>query len=112
MRAVAYRFAYSQRNGDEICQEREPEPERDGDWKLLLDELENRGIAKIALPKIEPGIVPQHQQETLIRRLVEPELFLQAFDEIGIETLGATVLRRYGAAPPPPSVFAAAPTPP
>src|SRR5207248_9684160 len=72
MRAVAYRFAYPQRNGDEISQEREPEPERDGDRKLLLDELENRGIAKIALAKIEPRVVPQHQQETLIGRLVEP----------------------------------------
>src|SRR5262249_29851731 len=71
--------------------EREPNAERNGDRQLLLDELENGGVAKIAPAEIEPQIVPQHQEKALVGRLVEAELLLQALDEFRVEALGTAV---------------------
>jgi hypothetical protein len=40
---------------------------------------------------IETREIPDHQRETLGRRLVEAELLLKALDEIGIEPLRAAI---------------------
>src|SRR6266404_7843685 len=91
LRAVLDRLADAERDRDQIGQEREPNAERNGNRQLLLDELENGGVAKIALAEIEPRIVPQHQEKALVGRLVEAELLLQALDEFRVEALRAAV---------------------
>src|SRR5205823_804923 len=48
----------------------------------------------IALAEIEPDVVPQHQEEALVRGAVEAELLLQACDEFRIEPLRAAVFGR------------------
>src|SRR6516162_7402748 len=91
LRAVLDRLADAERDRDQIGQQREPNAERNGDRQFLLDELENGGVAKIALAEIEPRIVPQHQEKALVGWLVEAELLLQALDEFRVEALGAAV---------------------
>src|SRR5207244_243944 len=91
LRAVLDRLANAERDRNQIGQEREPDAERDRDRQLLLDELENGGVAKIALAEIEARIIPQHDEEALVGRLVEAELLLQALDEFGIEALRAAI---------------------
>jgi len=76
--------------------ERHPDAERDRDRQLLLDQLQHADVAEIAFPEIEADVVPQHQAEALIGRLVEAELLFQLFDEFGIEPLRAAVFRRHG----------------
>ncbi len=71
-------------------------PERDRDRQLLLDELEDGDVAEVALAEIERQIVLHHQEEALVRRLVEAELLLEALDELGVEALGAAVFRGHG----------------
>src|ERR1019366_10181466 len=61
------------------------------DRHLLPDQGEHVHVAEIALAEIEPAVVPQHQTEALIGRLVEAELLLEAGDEFRIEPLGAAV---------------------
>jgi len=43
--------------------------------------------------EIEARVVPQHQEEALMRRLVEAELLFQALDEFGIKALCTAILR-------------------
>src|SRR5439155_7839124 len=47
----------------------------------------------IALAEIKGQKVLQHQEEALVRRLVEAELLLKGLDELRVEALGAAVLR-------------------
>src|SRR5260370_7658762 len=75
------RLADAERDRDQVGQQRQPEAERDRDRHLLLDQGENAHIAEIALAEIEPAVVPQHQGEALIGRLVEAEFLLEAGDE-------------------------------
>src|SRR5262249_36290562 len=91
LRAVLDRLADAERDRDQVGQERQPDAERNRDRQLLLDELKNGGVAKIALAEIEPRVVPQHQEKALVGRLVEAELLLQALDEFGVEALRAAV---------------------
>src|SRR5262249_17071531 len=91
LRAVLDRLTDAERDRDQIGQEREPNAERNGDRQLLLDELEDGGVAEIALAEIEARIVPQHQEKALIGRFVEAELLLQALDEFRVEALSAAV---------------------
>src|SRR5262249_59750830 len=93
VRSVLDRFADAERDRDQIGQQGKPDAERDGDRQLLLDELEHRGVAKIALAEIEAQIVPQHEEEALVGWLVEAELLLQALDEFRVEALRATIFR-------------------
>src|SRR5207244_8787875 len=93
LRAVLDRLANAERDRNQIGQEREPDAERDRDRQLLLDELENGGVAKIALAEVEARIIPQHDEEALVGRLVEAELLLQALDEFGIEALRTAIFR-------------------
>ncbi len=92
-RAVLHRLADTERDRDQVAEQRQPDAERDRDRQLLLDQFENGHVAEIAPPEIEADIVPQHQEEALVRRLVEAELPLQAFDEFRIEALRAAVFR-------------------
>ena len=91
LRAVAHRLADAERDRDQIAQERHPDAERDRDRQLLLDELQHADVAEIALAEIEAHIVPEHDEEALVGRLVETELLFQALDEFGVEPLGAAV---------------------
>src|SRR5215475_1284149 len=96
MRAVLDRLADAERDRDQIGQEREPDAERNRDRQLLLDELENGGVAKIALAEIEARVIPHHDEETLVGRLVEAELLLEALDEFGVEALRAAIFGGHG----------------
>src|ERR1700724_2331474 len=59
--------------------------------QLLLDEQENSRVARVGLAKIDPAVVPQHQEEALVGRLIEAKLLLQALDEFRIEALSAAI---------------------
>src|ERR1700728_3834659 len=93
LRAVAHRLADAERDRDEVAQQRHPDAKRDRYRQVLLDQLEHADIAEIALAEIEAQIVPHHQEEALVGRLVEAELLLQALDEGRVESLGAAVFR-------------------
>ncbi len=86
-------LADAERDRDAVADEHHPEAERDRDRHLLLDEVQHRDVAEIAAPEIEAGIVPQHQAEALIGRLVEAELLFQLLDEGGIQPLRAAIFR-------------------
>jgi hypothetical protein len=90
--AVVHGLADAEGDRDEIGDERHPDAERDGDGKLLLDELHHADVAEVALAEIEQEIVLHHQDEALVRRLVEAELLLEALDEFLVEPLGAPIL--------------------
>ena len=62
---------------DQVGQQRHPQPERDRDRQLFLDQLQHRHLAIETLAEIEAGVVPEHQEKALVRRLVEAELLLQ-----------------------------------
>src|SRR6516165_10020077 len=70
MRPILHRLADAERNRDQIGQQRQPQPKRYGNREFLLDELENGGIAKITLAELKARVIPQHQQEALVRRLI------------------------------------------
>src|SRR5438105_6927995 len=97
-RAVSDGFLDAERDRDQITEQSEPEAERDRDRQLVLDELKHTCIAKITLAEIEADVIPQHQEEALVGRLIEAELLLQLFDEFRIEPLRAAIFRRYVAA--------------
>ena len=90
--AVVDRLADAERDRDQVGDERHPDAERHRDRQLLLDQVDHPRVAEIALAEVERRIVPEHQQEALVRRLVEAELLLQALDEFGVEALGAAIL--------------------
>ena len=92
-RSIRYRFADAERNRDGVGDQRHPQAQRDRHRHALEDQLEHARIAEIALAEIEAGIVPDHQAEALIGRLVEAELLFEAGDELRIETLRAAVFR-------------------
>src|SRR4029077_10847550 len=69
LRAVLDRLADAEGDRVQMGQEREPNGERNGGRQVLACELENGGVAKIALAEIEPRIVPQHQEKALVGRL-------------------------------------------
>src|SRR3984885_11299878 len=92
-RAVAHRLADAERDRNQVAQQRHPDAERDRDRQLLLDQLDHGDVAKIALAEIKAQIVTEHDEKSLIGRLVEAELLFQAFDEFGGEPLGAAIFR-------------------
>src|SRR5262249_37535876 len=91
LRAVLDRLANAERDRDQVSQERQPGSERNRDRQLLLEELKKGGVAKIAHAAIEPRLVPQHQEKSLVSWLVEAELLFQALDEFGVEALSTAV---------------------
>ncbi len=86
-RTVTHRFCHAQRNRDDVGNKGQPKPQRDRNRQLLLDQFQHRHIAEIALPEIEHGVVPDHQEEAFVRRLVEAELLFQLLDEFRVEAL-------------------------
>src|SRR6201987_3294948 len=82
-RAVIHRLANAKRNREQIAQQRHPDSERDRNRQLLLDQLQHADVAEIALAEVEAHIIPQHDEEALIGRLVEAELLLETLDESG-----------------------------
>ncbi len=91
--AVAHCLSDTKRNRDQIRQQRHPDSERHRYWQLLLDQLQDADIAEIALSEVKANVVPEHQRKALVGRLIEAELLFKLLDELGIETLRATVLR-------------------
>ena len=92
-RAVAHRLADAERNRDRIGDEGHPQAERDRDRQLLLDELQHRRVAVVALAEIEGRVVARQDPEALPRRLVEAVLLLELLDEFRIEALRAAIAR-------------------
>src|SRR5215470_10477775 len=86
-----HRLANAERYRDQIAQQRHPDSERDRNRELFFDQLQHADIAEIALAEIEAHIVPQHDEEALVSRLVEAELLLEALDEGGVEALRAAI---------------------
>jgi hypothetical protein len=96
-RAVARRLGDAERDGDEIDEQRRPEPERDRHRQLLEQEAEDRTVPVEAGPEVEDRVVPHHDQEPLPGRLVEPELPLQLPDQVGIDAPRGARVRRLAA---------------
>ena len=92
-RAVVDRLADAERDRDQIGEQRHPDAERDRHRQLLLDQLQHADVAEIALAEIEADVIPQHDAEALVGRLVEAELLFQLLDEFRIEPLRAAVFR-------------------
>src|SRR3984893_19472578 len=59
----------------------------------MLDQIDHLRVAEIALAEIEADVIPQHDEEALIGRLVEAELLFQLLDERGVEPARAAVFR-------------------
>src|SRR5690606_12778377 len=91
-RAVADRLADAERDRDRVGKQRRPQAERDRHRHLLEDEVDDADRAEIALAEVEGQVVAEHDEETLMRGLVEAELALELLDESGRQTLGAAVL--------------------
>src|SRR5690606_3358923 len=85
------RLADAERDGNRVGNQRDPEPERDGDGHLLQDQIHHRDVAKVALTEIETDVVPDHQQEAFMRRLVEAELLFQLLNELGVKALRTAI---------------------
>ena len=92
--AVPHRLPDAERDRDRVGEQRHPEAEGDRDRQLLLDELQHRDVAEIALAEIEAGIVPDHLEEALVGRLVEAELRFELLDELRVEALRAAIAGR------------------
>jgi hypothetical protein len=90
--AVPHRLGDAERNGNQIRDERGPEPERNRHRHLLDDEIDDRAVTEEALAEIEHQEVAHHLQEALKRWLVETELVLQFLDELRGNALSAAVL--------------------
>src|SRR3546814_14828667 len=58
---------------------------------LLDHQIDHRPSSEEALAKIERQVVADHQEEALMRRLVETELALQLGDELRPQTLRAAI---------------------
>ncbi len=95
MRAVVHRLADAERDRDQIGEQRHPDAERHRHRQLFPDQLHHADVAEIALAEIEADVIPQHDEEALIGRLVEAELLLQFLDEFRIEPLRAAVFGRH-----------------
>src|SRR3546814_6014157 len=90
-RAVAHRLDDAERNRDEIDDQSAPDAERDRDRHLVDDQIDDLPVAEEAASEVQRQIVLHHQQEALVRRLVEAELPLQLLDEGRIESLGTAI---------------------
>src|SRR5690606_3430885 len=77
---VLHGLADAERYGDEVGQQHHPDAEGYGDRQLLLDELHHADVAEIALSEIERQVIPHHDIEALVGRLVEAELLFEALD--------------------------------
>ena len=86
----------TERDGDEIDQQRRPDAQRDRDRHLVEHQIDHRFVAKITAAEIEPQIVPHHQQEAFVQRLVEAELLFQLLDKFRVEPLRAPVFAGIG----------------
>src|SRR4029077_1231991 len=84
----------AERDRDQIGQQRHPDAKRDRHRQLLLDQLQHTDVAEITLAEIEADVVPQHDSEALIGRLVEAELLFELLDKFRIEALRAAILGR------------------
>src|SRR6185295_13372577 len=60
---------------------------------------DHRDVAEVAVAEIECEIVPHHQQEALVNRLVEAELLLELLDEFRIDALAADLTHARSADP-------------
>ena len=85
--AVAHGLGHAERDRDAVDQHQRPEAERDRHGQPLHHEVEYRAVLEVALAEFQPHVVPQHEEEPLVRRLVEPERLLHASDERGDRVL-------------------------
>ena len=95
--AVAHRLGDTERDRDQVGQQRGPEPERDRDRQLVEDQIDHAVVSEEARPEIEAHVLAHHVEEALKRRLVEAVLLLQPLDQLGVESAGAAVLAGVGA---------------
>src|SRR5690606_476722 len=91
-RAVADGLAYAQGNGDQIGDQRGPQPQGDGHRHLLDDQVDDAGIAEETVTEIEGEIALDHQPEALVGRLVEAVHALDLGNDVRVQPLGAAVV--------------------
>src|SRR5690606_32620383 len=76
---------------NQVGQQRHPDAKRNRNRQLLDDKAKHAFGPEVAVAEIEGQIVPHHDQEALVRRLVESELLLKLLDELRIEALSTTI---------------------
>ena len=82
-RAILDSLADTQRDRHRIGNKRGPQAQRDRDGHFLQHQINHADRAKIAVPEVQPNVIPQHREEALQRRFVETELALKLGDELG-----------------------------
>ena len=95
--AVAHRLGDTERDRDQVGQQRGPEPERDRDRQLVEDQINHAVVPEEAGAEVEAHVLAHHVEEALKRRLVEAVFLLQPLDQFGVEAARAAVLARIGA---------------
>src|SRR5690606_16108368 len=95
-RAVANGLADAQGNGDQIGDQRGPQPQGDGHRHLLDDQIDDAGITEKAVAEIEGQVALDHEPKALMGRLVEAVHALDLGDDLRIQPLGAAVAAAAG----------------
>ena len=95
--AIAHRLGDTERDRNQVGEQRGPEPERDRDRQLVEDQIDHAVVAEEARPEVEAHVLAHHVEKALERRLVEAVFLLQPLDQFGVEAARAAVLARVGA---------------
>src|SRR5262249_7088363 len=83
--AVAHGLANTERDRDQVSEQRRPRTERNRHRQLLDDQVRHLAISKEAVAEVEGEIVAHHHQKALGRRLVEAVEPLELLEGIGID---------------------------
>ncbi|MNN03705.1 hypothetical protein D3C81_1164050 [compost metagenome] len=92
MAAVAGGFGDAQRDRHQVHDQRAPQPQGDRHRHLLDDQVDNLGITKETVAKIQVGVVLDHDPQTFRRRLVEAIHLFDFFDQGRVQALSAAVV--------------------
>src|SRR5690606_20294796 len=90
--AVAGILGDAQRNGDQVHDQRAPQPQGNRDRYLFQNQVGDLGVAEEAFAEVEPDIVLQHQPEAFMVRLVEAVHALDFGHQFGVQALGAAIV--------------------
>ncbi len=80
-RAVPHCLGDTERNADQIGQQRGPETERNGHRQFLDHEVDHLPVAEETFAEIKLGIAAHHQQKPLNRWLVEAIFAFKLLDQ-------------------------------
>lgn len=90
--AVADRFADAQRNGDQIDNQRAPQPEAHRDRQAVFNQLQHGGAAKQAVAEIKAQIIAQHLQIAFVQRFIEAVAVGDLGDDFRVEAAPAAIV--------------------